>query len=189
MDREQEVGFARGRCPFAFIVQHAAGHHRVHMDVPPQVLSPGMQHQTEGWRAVRAAHPFRVGGKLRQGRRYAGKQRINYPAWVCSVQVNEVVRQRKHQMRIRHRQHLGQSPLQPGIFGARAALRAASMAARVVLPASVASGITGQLLTTQRSCATGNDCPPGFRLRGAQDARCQIRGAELTQRIGEGGHG
>ena len=96
LHREQEVGFARWRCPLTFFVQHPAGHDRVHMDMPLQVLAPGVQHQAEGRCAVCAAHPLWVGGKLRQGKGCAGKQRVNDPARVHCVQAVQAVRQREH---------------------------------------------------------------------------------------------
>jgi len=89
-------------------------------------------------------------------------------------------------MRVRHRQHLGQAPLQPGVFGARAALRAASVAARVVLPVAVRAGIAGEQLAAQHRRAASHDGPPGFSLRSAQEVIGQVRRAKLAQRIGQG---
>ncbi len=58
----------------------------------------------------------------------------------------------------------------------------------MVLPVAVATGVTRQLLTTERSSATGNYCPPGFGLCGAQGVLTQIRWAKLAQRVGQGDH-
>ena len=58
----------------------------------------------------------------------------------------------------------------------------------MVLPVAVTTGITRQLLATQRSSATGNDGPPGFGLRAAQAVLTQVRRAKLAQRIGQGDH-
>ena len=188
MHREQEVGLACRGVPLTIVAQRSAGHHRMQVNVTAQVLGPGVQHQAECGRTTGHTHPLRVGGKLRQGLRRAGKQRVDYPARVRAIQCIQTVRQRKHQMRIRHRQHFSQSALQPGILGARAALRAVPVAARVVLPVAVTTSITRQLLATECSGATRDNAPPGFGLRGAQGARCQIRWAKLAQRIGQGGH-
>ena len=107
-----------------------------------------------------------------------------------AIQAIETVRQGEYQMRVRHGQHLGQAPLQPGLFGPRAALRAAAVAARVVLPVAVRAGITGEQLAAQRRRAASHDGSPGFGLRSAQEVIGQIRRAKLAQRIGQGGaHG
>lgn len=82
------------------------------------------------------------------------------------------------------------TPLQPGVFGARAALRAAAVTARVLLPVAMQAGITGEQLAAERRRAASHDGPPGFGLRSAQEVISQIRRAKLAQRIGQGGaHG
>ena len=110
------------------------------------------------------AQPLRIGRKFRQGLRSAGKQGIDHPARVRAIQRIQAVRQGQHHVGIRHIQHLSQSGLQPGLFGTGAALGAMTVAARVVLPLAVATGITGKTLTTQSRGAAGNYCPPGFGL-------------------------
>ena len=61
LHREQEIGLSGGRMPHPIWLQQAAGHHRVGMQVQPQVLRAGVQHQTEGRRAAMNAHPARIG--------------------------------------------------------------------------------------------------------------------------------
>ena len=56
------------------------------------------------------------------------------------------------------------------------------------MPVAVTTGVTRQLLTTQRRSATGNDGSPGFGLCGAQGVLTQIRWAKLAQRVGQGDH-
>ena len=53
---------------------------------------------------------------------------------------------------------------------------------------AVATGITTELLPTQRGGATGNNTPPGFGLGCVQCVGYQIRWAKLAQCIGQGGH-
>jgi hypothetical protein len=93
-------------------------------------------------------------------------------------------------MGVRHGQYLGQSALEPGVFGACSALRAVPVAAGVVLPVAVLTGITGQLLPTQGCGTAGSDAPPGFGLGGIQDVRCQVLRTKAAQYLGHGGgHG
>ena len=193
---EQEVRFARWSAPLCVpmtvLCQHTTSHHRMHMDVALQVLRPGVQDQTERRCTPSHTHPPWVGRKLAQGLRGAGKQGVDHPARVGAIQGVEAVGQREHQVRIGHGQHLGQSALQPGVLGARTALRAMPVAAGVVLPVAVAAGVAAQLLTTQCSGAAGNDTAPGFGLGRAQGVGVQVRTAKAAQYLcharGQGGH-
>jgi hypothetical protein len=92
----------------AALVQAAAGHQRVHVDVAAQVLRPGVQHQREG---AGGAQPAGVGGELAQRGRHALHQRAVHPAVIAAGQAVEGVRQREHQVAVRHRQQLRQPGL------------------------------------------------------------------------------
>jgi hypothetical protein len=139
MHGEQEGRAALGRAPLALIVQPAAGHQRVHMDMPAQVLRPGVQHQGEGGRG---AQPAGVGGELGERGRSALHQGAVDPAGMELRQAVEGVRQREDQMAVRHGQQLGQLGLAPGIARAALALRAmpvpAGMEQPLLAPAAVA---------------------------------------------------
>ena len=76
-----------------------------------QFLRPGVQHQAEGGRAVGSAHPLAAGSELSQRLRRAGKQGVDNPARMGDIQAIEAVGQGEYEMRIRHRQRLGQPAL------------------------------------------------------------------------------
>ena len=164
----------------------------MHMDVALQVLRPGVQDQAEGGFAVLLSHPFGIGGEFRQGLRGAGEQGVDDPARMRAVQGIQVVGQGEHQVGVGHGQDLGQPALQPGVLGARAALRAVAVAARVVLPVAVAAGLAGQLLAAQGCRAASHDGPPGFGLGRGQGVMRQVRGAvaaqHLSHAMGQRGH-
>ena len=81
----------------------------------------------------------------------------------------------KYQGYVRHIQHFGEPPLQPRILSPPAALGAVAVAARVVLPMTVATLVAFPSLTAKGFSATGNDAPPGFGLGSVQGVGCQIR--------------
>ena len=62
----------------------------MHMDVPPEILFPGMQHQRESRHAAQMA---RAPGKLGQRRRGSGEQVLVEPARCRGDQTIEIVRQ------------------------------------------------------------------------------------------------
>ena len=87
------------------------------------------------------------------------------------------MRQREHQVRVRYRQHLGQSTLQPGIFGPCAALRAAPVSAGMVLPVAVTAGMHRSELTA-RAVALVYNCWSWY----VRAANPQARREALTSR-------
>ena len=184
MHREQEGRAALGPAPPAFAVQPAAGHQRVHVDVSAQVLRPGVQHQGEGGRG---AQPAWVGGELGERGRGALHQGAVDPAGVELRQAVQRMRQREDEMTVRHRQQLGQLRLAPGVARAALALRAVPVAAGMEQPLLAPTLVALLHLAAQRRRATGDDGPPGTRLRRAQRVLAQVGRAEGAQHLGQGG--
>jgi len=110
-------------------MQCAGADQRVHVQVLPEILAPGVQHQgsgdlpTEPTRIL-AELEQRVGGGLEQ--EAVDRSRIG----LC--QHIQRVRQGEHQVEVRHRQQLGPPGSQPTFLGQRLALRAMPVAAGVV---------------------------------------------------------
>ena len=169
------------------LTQHPAGHDGVQVDVQPQVLAPGVQHQREGRLPARHPHPARLGGKRAQALLHAGKQGFDHGAGPLAVQGVEFVGQCKHQVRVGHVQHLRDARLQPGVFGACAAGGAVAVAAAVVLPVAVPTIVAGHALPAQSGGAAGADGPPGFGLGRAQSVLAQIGGPVLLQHVCQAG--
>ena len=134
-------------------------------------------------------HPLRVGRELAERLGRTDEQGVDQPTRVNAVKAVQTVRQCEHQMRVGHVEYLGQSPLQPGVLGARAALREMAISARVVLPVAMAARVAGQSVASQRGGAAGNDAPPRLGLGRGQEMLCQILSTVLAQCIGQGGHG
>jgi hypothetical protein len=89
--RKQKVWFTCRDMPFAVAIQGAASHNSMDMDMPPQVLRPGMQHQGEGGHQVvigriSTTDPLRVVTKFAQGLGSRGKQGVDHPARMCTIQ-------------------------------------------------------------------------------------------------------
>ena len=184
MHGEQERRTALGRAPAALIVQPAAGHQRVHMDVPAQVLRPGVQHEGEGGRGVQ---PAGVGGELGEGGRRALHHRAIGPARMELRQIVQGMRQREDEMAVRHRQQLGQLCLAPGVARAALALWAMPVAAGVEQPLLAPTLVALLHLASEGRCTTGDDGPPGTCLRRAQRVLALIGRAEGAQHLSQGG--
>ena len=110
--REQEVARTPGFDPRASTLHRPTRHQRIPMQVTPQFLRPRVQQQREG---TDAAEPARVGGEPGQRGRRALHQRVADPAWVHAGQRIHLVRQREHQVAVRHVEQLGQPRGAPGI--------------------------------------------------------------------------
>ena len=93
LHREQKVWLARWSMPLTLRIQHPAGHHHVHLQMKLQILRPGVQHQTESASATTHTHPFGIGGKFCQRFGGAGKQGVNQPSRVDTIQRIQTVRQ------------------------------------------------------------------------------------------------
>ena len=156
------------------------------MRVQPQVLRPGVQHQSE---AADAAQPARVGGELSERGRRALHQRVVHPARVCAGQRVELVRQREHQVAVRHVEQLAQARGAPGVALAALALRAVAVATRMPVPLLGPAVATAQQLPAQCRRATTDDGAPHARPRRAQRVCTEVGRAEVAQHLGQrGGH-
>ena len=120
---------------------------------------------------------------------HAGKEGLNHPLGVGAVQAVEFMRQGEDEMGMGHLQHFSQAALQPGVFGAGAALGAVPVAAGVVVPVLVAAGGAAQLLTTEQRRAAGADAPPRPLLRRAEFMAAQVGSAAKAQHLGQSRHG
>jgi len=136
LHRKQEG--APGSNPLALRIERPTRDQRVNMDMPPEVLLPGMQHQRK---AGRPAQPARVGGERIQRIRHRAEQQFVKRARIASGQRVEGVRQGEHQMEIRHRQQLPPPRREPRLLGARLALRAVTVAAGMVAVAQRAATV------------------------------------------------
>lgn len=137
--------------------------------------SADRQTQTDSERAQRA--------------RGASKQGVDDPAGLASVQAVKLMGQGEDQVRVGHIEHLGQAALQPSVLGARTALRAVPVAARVVVPVLVTAVAASQALPAQSRCAAGADAPPRLGLGAAQGVRAQVGRPTAVQHLGQRGHG
>ena len=190
--REQEVARALGFDPVRVAVgiaaQRPAGHQRMHVQVASQVLRPGVQHQREG---ADAAQPARVGGELGERGGRALHQRVVDPARVHRGQRVELVRQREHQVAVRHVEQLGQPRRAPGIARTGLALRAMPIAARVPAPRLGTAAVAAQALAAQcRRAAARRWRARRVPARVLRRVRAQISRPEVPQHLGQrGGHG
>lgn len=184
MHGEQESGRSTRSYPAAgalrVALQCPAGHQRVHMQVPSQVLR--MQHQRE---RADAAEPARVGGKLAEGGGRALHQRVVDPAGMLGRQRVELMRQREHQVAVRHIEQFGQPCCAPSLALTRLALRAVAVAARMPPPLLGTAAIAAKALATQRRGAATDDGAPGARHGSAQAVPAQVAGAEVLQHLGQ----
>ena len=152
------------------------------MDMPPQVLLPGVQHQRK---AGCAAQPARVGGERVKRIRHGAEQQLVERARIAPRQPVDRVRQGKHQMEVRHRQQLPPPRREPGLFGARPALRAVPVAAGMVQVAQRAAVIAALDMSAERRGAAGDNSPPRLVLNDRQSVRVEIGPAVVAQNIGQ----
>jgi len=152
------------------------------MDVPPEVLLPGVQYQRE---ARCSAQPARVGGERIQRVRRRAKQQLVQRARIKSGQPVEGVGQGEHQMEVRHRQQLPPPRREPRLLGARLALRAVTVAAGMVAVAQHAAVVAALDMSAQRLGAAGDNSPPCLALSHGQSVRIEIGPAVLAQDVGQ----
>jgi len=180
LDWKQEA--ALGAHPFACGRQRPAGHQRMDMHMPPQILLPRMQHQRE---RRGSTEPARVRGKLGEGGRDGGEQRLVEGTGTLSDQAVQLVRQGEHQMEVGHRQQFAPSLDEPGFLGAGLAQRAMAVAAGVIDVARGAAGLAGLDMAAELGGAAGDDGAPDLRLGHGQRMRGEIGRGMAAQDVGQ----
>ncbi|MEY4908049.1 MAG: hypothetical protein RL260_1767 [Pseudomonadota bacterium] len=152
------------------------------MHMPAQVLRPGVQHQRE---RPRSPQPARVGRELGERGRRALHQRVVHPARMAGRQRVEFVRQREHQVAVRHLQQLAQPSHPPRLALSALTAWAVPVAARMPAPLLRPAAVTRMPLPTQRRRAATHDGPPCLGLRRAQRVLAQVLTAEVLQHLGQ----
>ena len=84
------------------------------MRMMPQRLAPGMQHCQE---ADLGAEVFRIGSNRAQRLGCGGKENVVDDSLILQCQRSQLLRQRKHDMEVLHRQEVCQARLEPAGFG------------------------------------------------------------------------
>jgi hypothetical protein len=182
LDREQEAAATAN--PLSLRRQRAAGNQGMHVQVPHQVLRPGMQHQRERQPAAQPARVGAEGGQCRGGRR---EQDVGDAAEVMAGQAIERMRDGKDQVRIGHRQQLPMSGGDPLFLRAGLAARAVAVAAGVIDVSRRAAGSAPVDVTAQRCSTAGHNGTPCLRLRTGERRRGKIALPVLAEDIGQFG--
>jgi hypothetical protein len=180
--RKQETLLRRD--PFTACRQRPAGYQRMQMDMSAEILLPRVQHQRE---RRHAAQMSRVGGELGKRCRYRREQRLVERPWCGGNQAIEVVRQREHQVKVRHGQHFTPPCGDPGFLRPGLALRAVPVPARVIDVPGRAAVVTGFDVTAEDRRATGKDRTPDAGCPARQRLTGEVSLAEGGQHPGQAG--
>ncbi len=164
----------RGECP--------GGDEGVEVQVLGERLAPGVQHQ--GCRDL-AAKPTRVLTELEERCRDAlEQQRVEHPG-IALCQGVQFMGQRKHQMKVRHRQKLGAPGSEPAFLGERLALRAVPVAAGVVVVAKPPARIAALEVAAERLGAAVLNRAHRPVLHRNKAVRRQIRRPKACEDLGQ----
>ena len=117
-----------------------ASDQRMQMNVPTEILLPGVQRQRK---RRHAAQMSRVGGEFAERCRHGSEQRLVDQFRGGGNQAMERMRQREHQVKVRHRQHFTPPCGDPGLLRPGLALRAVPVPARVIDVPGRAAAIAG----------------------------------------------
>jgi len=154
------------------------------VNVSAQILRPGVQHQGE---RARGAQPAWVGREFGKRGRSALHQGAVDPARVELSQAVKRMRQREHQVAVRHRQQIGHLRLTPGIASVVLALRTEPVTAGMEQPLLVAARVALLQVATERGRSAGDDGAPGASPRRAQGMLAQVGRPESLEHLGQGG--
>jgi hypothetical protein len=116
------------------------------MHVPPQILLPVVEHQRE---RGGPAEPARIGRELGERRRNGTEEHLVERARRLSDESIQIMGQRKHEVKVRHRQHLALARREPGFLGPRLAARTMAVASGVIEVARGAAGLAGLHMPTE----------------------------------------
>jgi hypothetical protein len=152
LNREEEAA-ARVN-PVTIGMKRTGGHQAVQMQVLAQCLTPGVQDEGGG---DLAAEPARVGAELDKGCRDTCEEQAIYGVGITLGERVQLMRQREHEMAVRHRQELGAPGGKPALLGERLALGAMPVAAGVVGVALRAAGLALRDVTAKGFGAASGD--------------------------------
>ena len=128
-----------------------------------------------------------VAGKLAERGRRRREQRLVEPSRGGGDEAVERVRQREHQVEVRHRQHFALARREPGLFRPHLTAWAMPVAAGVIDMTASPAGIAGYEVAAEGLRAAGGNRPPRLGLCCRQPVLRKIRRAEAREHLGQPG--